>query len=142
MASSRSSLWRCPACGRRFAKSRQWHSCSSRSVDHHFRGKDTRLRRLFDLLIQRLKAAGPLRVDAVKTSVNLISSYHLGGVKVQRDGLRVGFLAESPIDDPRIVHTLRLGPRRVSHAVVIRNRDDIDAKMLAWLRDAQALQAR
>ena len=142
MTVSRSTLWQCPTCRRRFAKRSQWHSCSSRSVDHHFRGKDVRLRTLFDELVRRLRKSGPLRYDAVQTSINLISTHHFGGVKVRNDHLRVGFLAKAPIRDARILQRLRVGPRRVGHAVAIRSRADLDAKVLTWLRDAQALQAR
>ena len=142
MTGGRSTLWQCPTCRRRFAKRSQWHSCSSRSVDDHFRGKDARLRSLFEELIRRLRRTGPLRFDAVQTSINLISTHHFGGVRVRNDHLRVGFLAKAPIKDARILHTLHVGPRRVGHAVAIRSRADLDAKVLAWLRDAQALQAR
>lgn len=90
--------WTCPDCHRQFARQRQWHSCQPQSLDVHFVNKDPALRPLFDLLIARLKKTGPLRVDAVKTSINLISRHHFGGVMVRRDHLRVGFLAQKPIN--------------------------------------------
>ncbi len=40
-------LWRCPKCGREFARHNQGHSCVSTSVDDHFRGKAYGLRVAF-----------------------------------------------------------------------------------------------
>ena len=120
---------------------KQWHSCKPRSIDSHFVGKDSVLRQLFDFLIRKLKKAGPLRIDAVKTSINLISRHHFGGVTVRGEYLRLGFLARKPIRSARIVHSQILGPNRVGHSVLIRGKEDVDAELLRWLTDAQDLQS-
>ena len=133
--------WTCPTCGRGFARAKQSHSCEQRPIDFHFAGKDPSVRGLFDLLVRKLEDTGPLRVDAVKTSIHLISRHHFGGISVRRDYLRIGFLASKPLDSPRIVQRLALGANRVEHVVVIRDRNDIDAQLLGWLAAAQRLQA-
>jgi hypothetical protein len=138
--SAKASGWTCTSCGRRFARARQSHSCNPRSVDSHFADKDPRLREAFDVLARKLEKAGAFRVDAVKTSIHLISRHHFGGVTVRRDSLRLGFLARAPIDSPRIVHSLRLGPNRVEHVVVVRGKEDVDAELIRWLTNAQQLQ--
>ena len=139
--SASSSRWTCPTCGRGFARAKQWHSCQPQPIDSHFRGKDPTLKKLFDLLIGKLQKTGPLRVDAVKTSINLISRHHFGGVSVRRDYLRVGFLAQEEIKNPRVVHKQVIGPNRVGHSVVVRSASDIDAELIGWLSAAQALQS-
>ena len=136
-----SSGWTCPTCERRFARAKQWHSCKPQSIDSHFRGKDPTLKKLFDLLIGKLQKNGPLRVDAVKTSINLISRHHFGGVNVRRDYLRVGFLAREEIKSPRVVHKQVVGPNRIGHSVVVRSASDIDAELIGWLSAAQALES-
>ena len=135
-------LWACPVCRRRFAKINQAHSCRTQSLTDHFRGKDPRLRAIFASLISRLKTTGPFRVDAVETTINLISKHHFSGIAIRRDYIRVGFIADREIRDTRIVRTQRVGDHRVSHWVVVRSLDDVDAKLLGWLAQAQALQAR
>ena len=134
-------MWSCPECGREFAKARQWHSCAKRSVGAHFAGKDPAVRRVFDRLTRRLKSLGPFRMDAVKTSINLVAKHHFGGVTVRKDSLRVGFLASERIDDPRIAHTLRLGANRVGHSVVLRSPEDVDDQLMSWLARAYELQS-
>ena len=133
--------WVCSTCGRRFARPKQWHSCKSQSIDAHFVDKDPALRQLFNRLIRRLKKTGPLRVDAVKTSINLISRHHFGGITVRRGYMRLGFLARTRVDSARIVRSQILGPNRVGHSVVISSKKDVDAQLLRWLVDAQHLQS-
>jgi hypothetical protein len=133
--------WVCPTCRRRFARAKQWHSCRPQSVDSHFADKDPRLRSLFEALIRKLRETGPLRVDAVKTSINLISRHHFGGVTVRGEHLRVGFLAPAAIASPRIIRTEKLGPHRVGHSVLIGAKKDLDAELLGWLAAAQRLQS-
>ncbi len=133
--------WRCPVCGRRFARAKQWHSCKPQSLGSHFRGKDPTLKKLFARIVRELQKNAPLRVDAVKTSINLISRHHFGGVGVRRDYLRIGFLAREEIKNPRIVHKQVLGPNRVGHSVIVRSASDIDTELIGWLAAAQALQS-
>ena len=142
MARHSKQLWKCPTCGRSFAKRNQWHSCLARTVDHHFRGKDPRLRRTYESLIARLRELGPLRVDAVKSSINLASKYHFGGVTVRRDYLRLGFLSDGVIEDRRIIRKQRVSPRRVGHSVILRSPSDVDDRLIRWLKRAHSLQSR
>lgn len=133
--------WTCTRCGRRFAKRRQAHSCKVRSIDDHFREKDPELRSIFDSLLRGLERRGPLRVDAVESSINLASNHHFGAVAVRREYLRVGFLLNREIRDARISGVERVGPHRVGHHVIIRSLSDLDPQLLDWLAEAQAMQA-
>jgi hypothetical protein len=80
-------------------------------------------------------------VDAVESTINLVSNHHFGGIAVRREHLRVGFIASHEIRDERISRAQRVGPRRVSHHVLVRSVDDVDARLIGWLADAQAMQA-
>ena len=133
--------WTCPECGRRFARAKQSHSCDVRDIDSHFRGKNAGMRPLFDLLVKKLQKTGALRVDAVKTSIHLVAKHHFGGVRVRADYLRLGFMTNKRIQNPRIMKTEVLGPNRVAHHVEIRRAADIDAELMRWLTDAQAMQS-
>jgi len=81
-------------------------------------------------------------VDAVKSSINLISTHHFGGVAVRRDHLRVGFILDHAIDAGRITRVEQFGPHRFGHHIELRSPADLDAEVLAWLAEAQALQRR
>lgn len=134
-------LWSCPSCRRRFAKVNQSHSCKIHSIEEHFANKPASVRKLFDELIRALRKTGPLRVNAVQTSINLVSTYHFGGVGVRKEYLRIGFILDHNVSDPRIEKSFRIGPNRVAHHVRLRSPSDLDSKMLGWMAEAQALQS-
>jgi len=136
------SLWTCPNCRRKFAKENQWHSCRPTSVDAHFKGKPAHLKPLFEELCAKLRAFGAFRTDAVKSSINLVSTHHFGGVRVQKDGLRVGFVLSHPVEHPRILRTEKITPTIWAHHVKIAGTDDLDAELLAWLKEAHARSTR
>ena len=129
-------LWRCPACAREFARSGQWHSCRPVSVNSHFEGKDPRLKKLFDHLCRELRKFGPLRIDAVGSGINLIPKHHMGGVRVLKDRLHVGFLVSHAIGNPRIARNQQVGRSAFTHAVTLTDKSELDAELLSWLKEA------
>ena len=133
---STAASWECPRCRRRFAKTRQWHSCQSKGLDEHFRGRDPELREVFDELVRRLRELGPVGVDPVKTSINLTARHHFGAVTVRGTFLRLGFLSDRRIEDRRIVHVERLGAAKFGHSVVIESLADLDDVVMDWLAAA------
>jgi hypothetical protein len=133
-------LWRCPTCGREFRAKNQWHSCVSYTIDGHFEGKPPELREAFDRLVAALQELGPVRVDAVKSSINLAGRAHFGAVRVQKNCLRVGFLLARELDDSRIAGRERLRPALVGHWVRVRSPADVDGQLLGWLGEAYALK--
>lgn len=84
---------------------------------------------------------GPFRVDTVKTSINLISKHHFGGITVQKSALRLDFIGDREIGSSRIVRVQKLGPNRVEHSVKLHSPDEFDEKLLDWLRRAYLLQS-
>ena len=100
------------------------------------------MRLVFDALMRRLERSGPLRIDAVESTINLVSHHHFAGVSVRREYLRVGFILDHEIDNERITRRQRIGPRRVGHHVQVRSLVDVDAQLLGWLAEAQTMQAR
>jgi hypothetical protein len=63
-------------------------------------------------------------------------------VVVRKDHLRIGFLADHEIFSPRLSRVQRLGPRRFAYHVAVHSPADLDAELLGWLAEAQALQGR
>lgn len=135
-------LWKCPACRRNFGKKNQWHSCVSQSVESHFRGKNPKLKEIYEKLFTWLEDLGPIRVDAVKSSINLAGKYHFGGLTVRKDYVRLGFLSDEMIQDARIVRTERIGPKQIGHSVILRAPEDLDDQVMSWLKRAYRLQSR
>jgi hypothetical protein len=137
----RGQLWKCPECGREFGRAKQWHSCAVKGLDEHFRGRDPHLRGVFDALVSKLEELGPVKVDPVKTSINLTVRRHIGAVTVRGTYLRVAFFAPTRIVDPRIVHVERLGPDLFGHSVVLEAVADVDEQLMAWFAAGYAMRA-
>ena len=139
-AVKKSTRWTCPNCQRSFSKNHQPHSCQTSSTEVHFKGKNPVAMEIYNALVAQLRRFGEFRVDAVKTSINLIHKYHFGSVTVKDEGLRLGFVSDEPIRSARIVQTQELGPSRVGHSVKLQSASEVDAELLGWLRTAHALQ--
>jgi hypothetical protein len=135
------SSWTCPQCRRGFARKSQWHSCEATKLGEHFRGRDPELRGIFDELVRRLRKLGPVKIDPVKTSINLTARHHFGAVTVRGTFLRLGFLSEGRIEDHRVVHIERLGPRKFGHSVVLESVGDLDDVVMDWLAEAYRLSS-
>ncbi len=134
-------LWKCPKCGREFARKGQWRSHSSLSVDALFEGKPQELRETFGKIIQRLQDDGSIvRVDASKSSVNLAGRSHFGGVRVLKDGLDVGFVLDRKITNPRIRKTQKITNTIFAHNVTLKKPSDVDPELMSWLKEAYSLR--
>jgi hypothetical protein len=118
-----------------FEKPNQWHSHYSTSVSSHFEGKPE-AKALFDILYLKLESFGPVRADAVKTSVNLVAKHHFGAVHAMKNGLRLGFVLRRKVEDARIIHHEWAGGDRWGHSVRLINPNEIDDQLLGWLKEA------
>ena len=121
--------WSCPDCGRRFANPRQWHSCGTFTLDAHFEGSPHR--ELFDALVALLPEG--LRVDPTRSQINLVADSHLGSVRVQKKGLRLGLVLGAPLEHPRLKPEGRLGPRTWLYATRVDRHGDLDEDLERWL---------
>ncbi len=111
-------------------------------MESHFRGKPPAVRALFERLCAKLKTFRPFRTDAVRSSINLVSTHHFGGVRVQQDGLRIGFVLSRPIQNPRITRMERLAPTIYVHRIQLTSPQGLDAELLGWLREAHRRSRR
>jgi hypothetical protein len=112
------------------------------SVDAHFKGKPSHLRTLFEDLCARLRAFRHPPDRCGKVLINLVSTHHFGAVHVQKDGLRVGFILSHPVEHPRIVRTEKITPTIWAHHVKLTSTKDVDAELLAWLKEAHSRNTR
>jgi Domain of unknown function (DUF5655) len=134
-------VWTCPECGREFSKPKQWHSCLRQTVDAHFERRAPEVRTLFDTLLENVERIGPVRVVAVKSQINLAARANFAGIKPLADGLRVGFMSDAPLVDPRIEKTEAVSLRSYAHAVVVRGPEELDPQLLGWLAEAYRLKS-
>lgn len=132
-------LWRCPSCGRRFAKSRQLHSCVAYSVNDHFAGRPPVVREMFEKVVAAAEQSGPVRLDAVKSGIKLATHYHFAVASPRKDGLKLELLMDGAPADPRVLTSLQLGPAKYAWYLTLTSPADIDRQLKRWLARAYQL---
>jgi hypothetical protein len=137
---SNQNLWECPKCGREFSKEGQWHSCSTYTIHNHFKGKLDYLRQTFDYLIAKLRESVPLRIDSVKSAINLGATSHFGMIYVQKNSIKLEFLLDKKINDNRILRCKKVADNTFFYVIKLINKEDIDDKLLSWLVEAYSLK--
>ncbi len=133
-------LWECPKCGREFSREGQWHSCGTYAIDYHFKEKPDYLRQTFDYLIAKLRESVPLRIDSVKTAINLGATAHFGMIYVQKNSIKLEFLLDRKINDDRILKCKKVAEDTYFYVIKLRNKDTIDEQLISWLKRAYFLK--
>ena len=80
------------------------------------------------------------RVSREEPGINLASRAHFGGVRPQKDCLRIGFVLDREVNDPRVLRIERISPTVIGHSVKVYGPDDLDEQLLAWLAEAYGLR--
>lgn len=128
-------LWTCPDCGSKYVNPNAWHSCRVVELDGLFEGKG-RARELFDAYLEAMRAIGPVEIDAKLSAISFMTRVRFAGAKIRRDRIRAAFWLRREIVSPRIVRVERLPPDNVIYEVDLQEPADIDAELVAWLREA------
>ena len=108
-------------------------------VDGHFAGVAPGVRTLYEALIQRLNAFGPVAEDPKKTCIHLNRKSALAGVYVRKGYLNVEFKTDYPIQSPRIAKSEQISRSRWHHSTRVDSEAQLDSELTGWLRDAYAL---
>lgn len=134
-------LWRCPPCGRAFKNKNQAHSCVRYSVGDHFAGKPPVVKNIFDRLQAELEAVGPVRITAVKTSINIAGAANFAVLHVQQGGIKLEFTYDRPIESERIIRTQHPWESIFVHWVRLASPEDVDEQLIEWLRHSYNLKS-
>jgi hypothetical protein len=110
-------------------------------VDSHFEGKGASVRGVYDALIARLSELGDVVVEPKKTCLHLVNRTALAGVYPRKDVLQLEFKTDYAIDDPLIIKSEQISRSRWHHIVRVARPEDLDGKIIAWIRDAFVLSA-
>lgn len=129
-------LWRCSKCGRSFANRNQSHSCGRLDLEHHFRGKPPEIRRLFDAVVTRVKAIGPVRVLPEKTRIAFQVRMSFAQVTPRRQWLDGHVVLARRLEHPRFRSIQTISPRNHVHVFRLTSVADIDDDFCAWLAEA------
>jgi hypothetical protein len=63
--------WKCPKCGREFARKSPYHGCGQYTLEGYLKGKKPAAIALFNKVVEMATAIGPITVSPAKTQVSL-----------------------------------------------------------------------
>jgi len=132
--------WKCPNCGREFIKQNQFHPCVSISIDEHFKKKPPILKDTFNSLREKIKEFGQIRIDAVKTAINIGGKSHFSTVYVLKESIKLDFVLDRRINSPRIIRVRGPTNNYFTYTIKIKKFPDVDDELISWLRASYNLR--
>jgi hypothetical protein len=88
---------------------------------------------MFDQLVASV--GGDVRIDPVKTAINLGALVHFAEVWVQAKALRIGFALGRELSSPRVKKIVTT-PGMYLYQVRVGQLSEIDPELTEWLREA------
>ena len=136
-------LWTCPKCKQKFVTKNLWHSCTQFTVDEFFKGKNSELKKLYYKLVKFVKKCGPIYININKTRISFQGKMRFCGVsRVLKDGLKIAFLLNRELNDPRIEKIEFIQPMYFIHYLKIKNEKDLDKELLSWIKKSYKMGMR
>jgi hypothetical protein len=136
VASKSTAGWKCPNCGRNFARPQQAHSCQVVPLSAHLKKASPEIQAIYQAVVAHLRTCGPLDVVPTKTGINLLSCTSLGGIQLQKTKARISFVLTRQVSDRRIQRVLQISPRSFVHYVELTTVSDLDRDIQTWLQEA------
>jgi hypothetical protein len=130
-------LWTCPRCHKQYVTRNMSHSCVIVDLDAHFVGRSPRVRQLFDAWLAAVRSTGPVTVAVSKTRIEFMTRARFTGAIIRRDHLRSTLWLKRRADWPGFTKVEHLGGNDWLHHFVIRDESDIDAGLVALVREAR-----
>jgi len=132
----RTSLWKCPKCGRLFANQNQSHFCSRYTLREHLAGKSPQAVALFREFAKLVRRCGPVLVIPEKTRIAFQVRMSFAAVSLRRDRIVGHVVLARHLENSRFTKIERISPRNQVHSFCFRSTQELDREVLGWLREA------
>lgn len=131
--------WDCPSCGRRFARQGQGHECTPAiSLAAYFATGHAREREVFDAVMAALDDADirPVHVEPVSVGIFLKRAQSFAQLRPMQRWVALSFSLGRKVDHALITRKVVPYSGRYHHVVNLRDADDVDDDIAAWLAEA------
>ncbi len=130
--------WVCPRCRRPFGRANRPHTCvPALSVNAYFTGRPPALRRVYDAIANHLQELDGVDVEAVSVGILIKASRTFAELRPARGRLVLCVLLARVLSHPRVRRTVRAGSsQRIAHFIDLRDAEDVDGDVRAWLTEA------
>ena len=132
-------LWRCKKCRRAFANRNQSHACGRHDLAHHFKGKSSEIRALFDAVVAAVRKIGPVRILPEKTRIAFQVRMSFAQVTPRLKWLDGHVVLARRVNHRRFRTVQTISPRNHVHIFRLTSPRDVDAEFRAWLAEGYAV---
>jgi hypothetical protein len=129
-------LWTCPSCGHQFVTANIWHSCTRYTLDHHFTGRDPKLRDLFDAWLAFVERNGPVTVIAQKTRISFQVRVRFAGAIIRKSYIECGFWLKRRVESPRFQRVEAFTKHDFGYYFRLTDKSQLDDELAGWVREA------
>jgi hypothetical protein len=128
--------WKCPKCGRIFAKKNQMHSCKKFPLEKHFENKEF-AKELYDELLKIIKdKIGKVDVISLPCCIHLYGNYDFLAILPKKDKIEIRIALDRKIKDKRIFACVPLSKTTYKNCFYISAVEDINKKIINWINDS------
>ena len=129
--------WTCDACGRLFAKAGQRHDCApGLTIDEYFETGPPHERPVFDEVMRRLAAVGPVHLDVVAVGIFLKNPARFAQLRPMRSWVAISFSLRRVARHPTITRKVVEHGARHWHTANVATPADVDDDLIALLAEA------
>ena len=111
------------------------------TVNSHFEGKDTVVRKIYDELLKTLRNHGPIQESAGRSSIRLVRDNTLAGVTPRQNYVILTIKSDRLVSSHRIRRTERISPNVYLLKLKLSSPEDINEELVLWLDHAYKLSA-
>ncbi len=110
-------------------------------VDAFLEGRAPLVAEIYDALVKGAKKFGPVTEDPKKTSIHLVRRTAFAGFNPTKSTVSITIRLTHDIDSPRIAKHEQASANRWHLDLKIASAAEVDAQLIAWLREAYDLSA-
>ncbi len=135
-SSAQKPMWRCPHCRRQFANRNQSHSCGRYDLETHFRGKPSKIRRLYERFVSRVRSCGPVKILAEKTRIAFQVRMSFAALQAQRGKIIGHLVLPQRFERPCFLRIDSVSRGNHVHHFRIEKPEDLDQELCGFIRQA------
>jgi hypothetical protein len=106
-----------------------------------FAKSDPGVRATYDALLKASKKLGPVKVEEKKTCIHLVAGSAFAGIHPRKSGVLLSIRTARPMKKKRLRKCEKLSANRYHWEMLVASPTDLDAELLAWLKEAYELGA-
>ena len=130
------SMWRCPACARRFANRNQTHACGRYDLREHYEGRSPDVVETFERFRDEVLRCGPSAVLPERTRIAFQTRMSFAAVTLRKRWLDGHVVLAKRLCSKRFLDVQTFSPRNVVHAFRLAGPEDVDDEVSSWIAQA------